>query len=271
MPDKASAPLLQQLAATLEKDEAQRAELVGKIKVPGAPRLELSGSLGPATLPVATYSHPMKAPPSPRAPQGLVVFVIDGEQWTLDLRQGKGSLQRGPPPEGVKVGGCAWASREHVLAALGFPGVEPMQGFLPRNRGPAALRSRCGDAQTWLGVPHPHPVRPPPLRRPACAPASLLPAARPDADHGRRQLCAHGDGQARHAAGARARATRASAPAPRAWPHAPAAAAPLPTATTRSSALPQAFLMRKLKISGSMGMAMKLQPILDAAAPKAKL
>lgn len=33
MPDKASAPLLQQLAATLEKDEAQRAELIGKIKV----------------------------------------------------------------------------------------------------------------------------------------------------------------------------------------------------------------------------------------------
>jgi len=33
----------------------------------------------------------------------------------------------------------------------------------------------------------------------------------------------------------------------------------------------QAFLMRKLKIAGSMGMAMKLQPILDAAQPKAKL
>lgn len=32
-----------------------------------------------------------------------------------------------------------------------------------------------------------------------------------------------------------------------------------------------AFLMRKLKLSGSMGMAMKLQPVLDAAAPKAKL
>eukprot|EP00199_Chlamydomonas_sp_CCMP681_P004639 CAMPEP_0119102252 /NCGR_PEP_ID=MMETSP1180-20130426/1054_1 /TAXON_ID=3052 ORGANISM="Chlamydomonas cf sp, Strain CCMP681" /NCGR_SAMPLE_ID=MMETSP1180 /ASSEMBLY_ACC=CAM_ASM_000741 /LENGTH=119 /DNA_ID=CAMNT_0007086501 /DNA_START=36 /DNA_END=395 /DNA_ORIENTATION=+ len=32
-----------------------------------------------------------------------------------------------------------------------------------------------------------------------------------------------------------------------------------------------AFLMRKLKISGSMAMAMKLQPVLDAAAPKAKL
>lgn len=33
----------------------------------------------------------------------------------------------------------------------------------------------------------------------------------------------------------------------------------------------QAFLMRKLKISGSMAMALKLQPILDAAAPKSKL
>lgn len=34
----------------------------------------------------------------------------------------------------------------------------------------------------------------------------------------------------------------------------------------------QAFFMGKLKISGSMGLAMKLQPILDAAAePKAKL
>lgn len=32
-----------------------------------------------------------------------------------------------------------------------------------------------------------------------------------------------------------------------------------------------AFLMRKLKISGSMALAMKLQPILDAIAPKAKL
>lgn len=33
----------------------------------------------------------------------------------------------------------------------------------------------------------------------------------------------------------------------------------------------QAFLLRKLKINGSMAMALKLQPILDAAAPKAKL
>lgn len=33
----------------------------------------------------------------------------------------------------------------------------------------------------------------------------------------------------------------------------------------------QMFLMRRLKIQGSMGMAMKLQPILDAAKPQAKL
>ncbi|CAL5225513.1 g8343 [Coccomyxa viridis] len=33
----------------------------------------------------------------------------------------------------------------------------------------------------------------------------------------------------------------------------------------------QAFLMRKLKIGGSMALALKLQPILDAAAPRAKL
>jgi putative sterol carrier protein len=32
-----------------------------------------------------------------------------------------------------------------------------------------------------------------------------------------------------------------------------------------------AFLMRKLKLSGSMGQALKLQPILDAAAPRPKL
>jgi len=33
----------------------------------------------------------------------------------------------------------------------------------------------------------------------------------------------------------------------------------------------QAFLMRKLKIGGSMALALKMQPILDAAAPRAKL
>ena len=33
----------------------------------------------------------------------------------------------------------------------------------------------------------------------------------------------------------------------------------------------QAFLMRKLKINGSMALAMKMEPVLQAAAPKSKL
>ncbi len=32
--------------------------------------------------------------------QGLIVFKIDDDEWTLDLREGtSGSLQQGPPPE----------------------------------------------------------------------------------------------------------------------------------------------------------------------------
>lgn len=31
--------------------------------------------------------------------QGLVVFVIDGQQWTLDLREGAGSVTQGPPTD----------------------------------------------------------------------------------------------------------------------------------------------------------------------------
>ena len=40
---------------------------------------------------------------------------------------------------------------------------------------------------------------------------------------------------------------------------------------TTQDAVMQAFLLRKLKIGGSMGMALKLQPILDAAQPKSKM
>lgn len=65
----------------------------------------------------------------------------------------------------------------------------------------------------------------------------------------------------RHAPSAAARAACAGIPqAPKPALSWPPALAPL-----------QAFLMRKLKISGSMGLALKLQPILDAAAPTAKL
>ncbi|PSC72753.1 lipid transfer isoform A [Micractinium conductrix] len=121
MPDKSSAPLLAQLSATLEKDQEQRKALENKIK-------------------------------------GVVVFVIDGEQWTLDLREGKGSLAKGPPRGDAKPDITLTISDDNF-------------------------------AKMVMGKLGPQ----------------------------------------------------------------------------------QAFLMRKLKISGSMGLAMKLQPILDAAAPKAKL
>lgn len=31
--------------------------------------------------------------------QGMVVFKIDGDEWTLDLRPGKGELHQGTPKE----------------------------------------------------------------------------------------------------------------------------------------------------------------------------
>ncbi|KAL4852964.1 Non-specific lipid-transfer protein [Chlorella vulgaris] len=121
MPDKASDPLLAQLSKTLEKDEEQREAMIKKIK-------------------------------------GIVVFVIDGTRWTLDLREGKGTLAKGSPPESEKA--------DITLTIKDADFVRLVMGKL----GPQ-----------------------------------------------------------------------------------------------------QAFLMRKLKISGSMALAMKLQPILDAAAPQAKM
>lgn len=32
-----------------------------------------------------------------------MLFKIDGQEWTLDLRPGKGSLTAGPPPDGLKA------------------------------------------------------------------------------------------------------------------------------------------------------------------------
>ena len=32
-----------------------------------------------------------------------MVFVIDGEEWTLDLREGRGTLARGAPPEKADI------------------------------------------------------------------------------------------------------------------------------------------------------------------------
>lgn len=60
-------------------------------------------------------SGPFPCPPA--LVQGIVVFVIDGNRWTLDLREGKGTLAKGPPPESEKAditltikggGGCCF-------------------------------------------------------------------------------------------------------------------------------------------------------------------
>jgi hypothetical protein len=41
----------------------------------------------------ASYS----CPSATAGAQGLVVFVIDGDHWTLDLREGAGAVTQGPP------------------------------------------------------------------------------------------------------------------------------------------------------------------------------
>lgn len=55
--------------------------------------------------PAAPHQRSLLHCPSTRL-QGIVVFVIDGDQWTLDLREGQGKLTQGAPPDGDKVG---WA------------------------------------------------------------------------------------------------------------------------------------------------------------------
>eukprot|EP00887_Chlorella_sp_A99_P001408 scaffold8.g1408.t1 len=160
MTKKASAPLLEQLGRTLEKDETERHKMIGKIK-------------------------------------GIVVFRIDGQVWTLDLRPGQGSLKEGSPPGGA-----------------------------PR-RGRWRARSRGSHGQRRAQVV-------------GCSPAALI--RHPFLSDGLKAditLTISDDNFAQLVMG-------------KLGPQ-------------------QAFLMRKLKIQGSMALAMKLQPILDAAAPKAKL
>lgn len=41
-------------------------------------------------------------PPHHSNQQGLIVFDIDGEQWTLDAREGSGQLYQGRPKGGDK-------------------------------------------------------------------------------------------------------------------------------------------------------------------------
>ena len=62
------------------------------------------GGKSPPVPPPLPHCHP--AGPGPRSPsllQVVVVFVIDGQQWTLDLRPGKGSLTKGAPEDKADI------------------------------------------------------------------------------------------------------------------------------------------------------------------------
>ena len=75
-----------------------------------------------------------------------MVFVIDGAEWTLDLREGQGSLSKGPPPEKADItltisGGPALPAALPVGRAgpplLGRPAREA------ESEGAAAWRWQC--------------------------------------------------------------------------------------------------------------------------------
>ena len=49
-------------------------------------------------------SHEGVLEPNTKPVQGLILFKIDGDEWTLDLRAEteNGTISQGPPPEGFK-------------------------------------------------------------------------------------------------------------------------------------------------------------------------
>ena len=151
----------------------QRRELTGKIKVRGhavfrpPPAIQLLLAGPPGRCPPAAIASALPCPPpsplsAPRH-QGIVLFVIDGEQWTLDLREGRGSLAKGAPAEGEKPDITLTINGDWLhMAGAGVEGRSAKAG--------AVLAQR--------------------------------PAHVPVAPTRRRQLCQAGDGQAGAAAGA---------------------------------------------------------------------
>ncbi|PNW73483.1 hypothetical protein CHLRE_14g633550v5 [Chlamydomonas reinhardtii] len=89
---KASGPLLQQLAKSLETEGAQ---LASKIK-------------------------------------GIVVFKIDDAEWSLDLSEGSsGALYEGPPAEGAKPD-LTLTTSDATFAQMVMGKVNPQTAFLTR-------------------------------------------------------------------------------------------------------------------------------------------
>lgn len=95
----AAPALFDQLDKALKGGDGK--ELVAKTKV--RPGCASSAECLPAALPAVCvcFRPPPPHTPGPRIPenhtQGLVVFLIDGQHWTLDLREGAGTVTQGPP------------------------------------------------------------------------------------------------------------------------------------------------------------------------------
>ena len=214
-----------------------------------------------------------------------MVFKVDESEWTLDLREGtQGALYAGAPRDGEKadltltitdgnfvqlVMGKLNPQQVRAIALAG-PGMLPCTWGVPHRKGHttavhANLRTAPCMVMRGRG-------RACPLSVHDCCMRPLLMAFSVHRHMAATATCAP-----LHHAWRR--------PQPLAWCGHSAPAAflyqvypPVWRLLTRCHAchatccgLSQAFLMRKLKINGSMGMAMKLQPILDAAQPKAKL
>jgi hypothetical protein len=131
MPSKASEPLLQQLSRTLKVDAEQREAMINKIKVNVEQHLSETVGLGACACQSQLACQV----------QGIVVFVIDGLQWTLDLREGKGTLVQGPPMEKADI--TLTIKGRQVAQARVWHGEDPdgLQGMQGEGRAPRCRMS----------------------------------------------------------------------------------------------------------------------------------
>jgi hypothetical protein len=93
--------LLSQLGENLEKDEALRLELIKKIKASNIASCYRSAP--PPPNPPSRHGRFDRPPLPSHHPQGVVVFNIDKQDWTLDLREGKGVLSKGAPADKADI------------------------------------------------------------------------------------------------------------------------------------------------------------------------
>jgi putative sterol carrier protein len=204
-----------------------------------------------------------------------VVLKIDDDQWTLDLRKGtKGSLQRGVPADKPDL---TLTVSDDNFAKLVMGKMNPQQV--------SAQQLPCHELPPKPCLAHHAAALP---SGPACAlgaPASCFASCIhcPSTESCVMTLSYLGTApqSLRSLWTQSVRPTLSLPTAPRTTtactaddtqpctpqPHNPTSSTPHPPHPTPL----QAFLLRKLKIAGSMGMAMKLPAVLEAAQPKSKM